>query len=301
MRNNEIVVGFDGSAQSRAALRFAVAQARRMRATVRAVTAYDYNWGAGRFGGSAEQEQTVRAQHESDLAEAIEEIRPIAGSITMTGSAVLGEPAPVLLNAGRAAALTVVGNRGRGGFGSLLLGSVSQKVATHARHPVVVVRGSVDTTTGPVIVGVDHTDHSDHTGHSDHTIGAAFEEAARRESPVIAIHAYEYPAAYGVMAMNVLPYKPEDLRDAEVAALEMTLEPWREKFPGVPAQALVAHGTAARVLVDVSSNAGLVVVGSRGHSGVAGTLLGSVSLQVLHHADCPVMVVHPTDTPDPEE
>jgi nucleotide-binding universal stress UspA family protein len=291
--HNEIVVGFDGSAQSRAALRFAVAQARRTRATVRVVTAYDYNWGSGRFGGSEEAEQTVRARHESALAEAIEEIRPTADGITITGSAILGEPTPVLLNAGRSAALTVVGNRGRGGFGSLLLGSVSQKVATHARHPVVVVRGSVDTTTGPVVVGVDYTDHS------EHTIGAAFEEAVRRGSSVIAIHAYEFPAAYGVMAMSVLPYKPEDLRDAEVAALETTLQPWREKFPGVPVEALVTRGTAARVLVDVSSSAGLVVVGSRGHGGVAGTLLGSVSLQVLHHADCPVMVVHPTDNTEP--
>ena len=285
MHNNEIVVGFDGSAQSRAALRFAVAQAQRMRATVRVVTAFDYNWGSGRFGGSEEQEQAVRARHEKALAEAIEEVRPVAADVTVTGSAVLGEPAPVLLNAGKAAALTVVGNRGRGGFGSLLLGSVSQKVATHARHPVIVVRGSVDTTTGPVIVGVDNTEHS------DHTLGAAFEEAARRGSSVIAIHAYEFPAAYGVMAMSVLPFKPEDLFDAEAAALETALQPWREKFPGVPVEALVARGTAARVLVDVSSSAGLVVVGSRGHGGVAGTLLGSVSLQVLHHADCPVLVI----------
>lgn len=295
MRNNEIVVGFDESAQSRAALRFAVAQARRTGATVRVVNAYDYNWGAGRFGGSEVLEQTVRDRQEKILDKAIEEIRPIAGGITMIGSEVLGEPAPVLLNAGRSAALTVIGNRGHGGFGSLLLGSVSQKVAMHARHPVVVVRGSVDTTTGPVIVGVDHAEHS------EHTIGTAFEEAVRRDSSVIAIHAYEFPAVYGVMAMSVLPYKPEDLRDAEAAALDKALQPWREKFPGVAVEALVARGTAARVLVDVSSNAGLVVVGSRGHGGIAGTLLGSVSLQVLHHADCPVLVVHPTDVSNPEE
>jgi nucleotide-binding universal stress UspA family protein len=293
--HNEIVVGFDGSAQSRAALRFAVAQAQRTQATVHAVTAFDYNWGSGRFGGSEEQEQAVRERHEQALAEAIDEIRPVATDVTITGSAVLGEPAPVLLNAGKAAALTVVGNRGRGGFGSLLLGSVSQKVATHARHPVIVVRGSIDTTTGPVIVGVDHTDHA------EHTLGAAFEEAVRRGSSVIAIHAYEYPAAYGVMAMSVLPYKPEDLRDAETTALETALQPWREKFPGVPVEALVARGTAARVLVDVSSNAGLVVVGSHGHSGTTGTLLGSVSLQLLHHADCPVLIVPPTDTAGPRE
>lgn len=289
MHTNEIVVGFDGSAQSRAALRFAVAQARRMSGSVRVVTAYDYNWGAARFGGAEVLEETVRERHEKALAEAVEEVRPVAPEVPITTSAILGEPAPVLLNAGRSAALTVVGNRGRGGFGSLLLGSVSQKVATHARHPVIVVRGSVDTTTGPVIVGVDHTEHS------EHTIGAAFEEAVRRGCPVIAIHAFTLPAAYGAMAVAVLPYKPADLRDAEAAALDKAIQPWRDKFPGVVVETLVAQGTAARVLVDVSSSAGLVVVGSRGHGGVAGTLLGSVSLQVLHHSDCPVLVVHPHD------
>lgn len=289
MDTNDIVVGYDGSAQSRAALRYAASQARRTGAAVRVITAYDHTWGAARFGGSEVLDQTVRERHEKALDKAIEEVRPIAGGVTMTGSAVLGEPAPVLLEAGRSAALIVVGNRGRGGFGSLLLGSVSQKVSTHARRPVVVVRGSVDSTTGPVVVGVDHTEHS------EHTIGAAFEEAVRRDCAVIAIHAYELPAAYGAMSVTVLPFKPEDVRDAEATALDGALQPWREKYPDVAVEALIARGTAARVLVDVSSNAGLVVVGSRGHGGIAGTLLGSVGLQVLHHADCPVLVVHPAD------
>jgi len=43
---------------------------------------------------------------------------------------------------------------------------------------------------------------------------------------------------------------------------------------------------------DVSAKAGLIVVCSRGHGGITDTLLGSVSLQVLHHADCAVLVVH---------
>jgi nucleotide-binding universal stress UspA family protein len=77
------------------------------------------------------------------------------------------------------------------------------------------------------------------------------------------------------------------VRDAEAAALGRALQPWRDTYPNVQAKALVALGTAARVLVDVSSNAGLVVVGAPGHDAITDTLLGSVSLQVLHHANCP--------------
>jgi len=45
------------------------------------------------------------------------------------------------------------------------------------------------------------------------------------------------------------------------------------------------------VLTETSVSASLVVVGSRGHGSVAGTLLGSVGLQMVHHADCPVLIV----------
>ncbi len=65
------------------------------------------------------------------------------------------------LRATEKAELTVIGSRGHGGFASLLLGSVSQQVATHASGPVVVVRGRTNITGGPVVVGVDGSDGSD--------------------------------------------------------------------------------------------------------------------------------------------
>ncbi|MSY25421.1 MAG: universal stress protein, partial [Actinobacteria bacterium] len=54
-----------------------------------------------------------------------------------------------------------------------------------------------------------------------------------------------------------------------------------------------AEGNAARALLDAASDADLLVVGSRGHGGFTGVLVGSISQQSVQHATCPVVVVHP--------
>ncbi|HKU11815.1 universal stress protein [Sinomonas sp.] len=62
----------------------------------------------------------------------------------------------------------------------------------------------------------------------------------------------------------------------------------------VPIQTLVGHGSPARVLIEAADGADVVVVGSRGLSGLAGLLLGSVSAHLVHHCPCPVVVIrHP--------
>lgn len=56
--------------------------------------------------------------------------------------------------------------------------------------------------------------------------------------------------------------------------------------------ASVRHGPPARVLIDASKDADLLIVGSRGHGGVVGLLLGSVSAACAEHAHCPVLIMH---------
>jgi nucleotide-binding universal stress UspA family protein len=73
--------------------------------------------------------------------------------------------------------------------------------------------------------------------------------------------------------------------------LDDALRVLRSDFPEVVVDPLVLHGAAASALIDASQEASLLVLGTRGHGGFTGMLLGSVSQHCIHHAACPVVVV----------
>jgi len=133
-----IVVGIDGSETSRAALQWALDEARRRQAAVDVVHAWHHPFLIG-YGYSAELDLgTV----EEDARQFLDDL--VAGVDTTGVPAVepvlmADSPARALLDAAKGASLLVVGSRGRGGFTGLLLGSVSQQVIHHAPCPVVVI------------------------------------------------------------------------------------------------------------------------------------------------------------------
>lgn len=126
----------------------------------------------------------------------------------------------------------------------------------------------------------------------------ALREAARRRATLDVITAYhnvEYWAlAYGMP----MPPSDDDIRSRFVATTQELLDEVIRDFPGGEESRLAVRvdaraGSPANVLLDAARGADLLVVGHRGHGGFASMLLGSVSMQCVLHAPCPVTVVRP--------
>ncbi|HEX6567920.1 MAG TPA: universal stress protein [Acidimicrobiales bacterium] len=137
-----IVVGVDGSDSSQAALRWALTEGALRHATVEALLAWEvpviYGPVVGAFPYDTDAIEAGAREH---LDVAVAEALAAAGTpeVTVERTAVAGGPASLLLDAAEEADLVVIGRRGLGGFGRLMLGSVSEHVARHARCPVVVL------------------------------------------------------------------------------------------------------------------------------------------------------------------
>ncbi len=286
MEQRRILVGIDGSEPANAALRWAAAEAARDRAELEVVVAYHWRVPGVSF-RSGEEVQRVANEVAGDLAAAASGLaQEVAPDLTVRSTALLGDPVPVLMRAAQEADLLVLGHRGREGFAGLLLGSVGLRMAAHAPGPVVVVRGRADHATGPVVVGLDGSPSSEAAAQ------VAFTEAAVRQDALVAVTAYPLDRAW------MVPSSPgpgaadgtETIERELAERLTGQLAAWRDKYPGVPVRDMVVRGGAAGALVQMSKRAGLVVVGSRGQGALHGMLLGSVGLQLLHHADCPVLI-----------
>jgi nucleotide-binding universal stress UspA family protein len=136
-----------------------------------------------------------------------------------------------------------------------------------------------------IVVGVDGSDES------ARALEWAADEARARDARVQVISAWHVPALVysSGYAPMVAPSTEESSEHAARAIAEGVAN--ELESGGLEAEAVVVRGNAAEALIDASADADLLVVGSRGHGGFTGLLLGSVSTQCAHHAHCPVVIV----------
>jgi len=281
-----IVVGVDGSSESIAALRFAVDEGVLRQTDVLALYALEVPtlpWpGLTGLVGTALEEANRVFNH------AIEEA--FGGTVPATPFArrvVEKAPAEALVEAAADADLLVVGSRGHGGFAGLLLGSVGQQVAHHAACPVAIVREGLAGKLGAVLVGVDGSESS------KDALRWADEEARLRAVPLVALHAWA-PAFQVGPGLIPMPLPVETLKADVEAFLDAVVVEVLGAERAVEVERRLVETPAAFGLVRAAAAGDLLVVGSRGHGGFAGLLLGSVSQQAASHAPCPVVIVRPT-------
>ena len=138
-----IFVGVDGSTHSQTALDWAMREAGIRHAPLTVITVHEV--AASGWGGSLEfpADEIMREEASKAVQEAVDQTAAQlgdAGPAEITVQALIGHPAPLLIEASKTADLLVVGSRGSGGFARLLLGSVSNQVAEHAQCPVTIIR-----------------------------------------------------------------------------------------------------------------------------------------------------------------
>lgn len=267
-----VLVGFDGSAASERALRWAAEEARLRRLPLTVVHA----WPEGAH-------ETVRDAARRILDHGVRVAREASPRTRTRGRLVGGPAAAALVEEAEDASLVVVGTCAEAGFAEPSAESPAARLPACARCPVIVVR-AVAVRGRPVVVGVDGS------AASDAALAFGFEEAALRGQALRAVFGCWEPTAIASAEMGMVT-DPEQLKAAAADRLKRAFAPWREKYPYVDADTVLALLTPRHALMEAAARAGLLVLGAR--SGVAGSQLGPVSGDLLRRAPCSVAIVRP--------
>jgi nucleotide-binding universal stress UspA family protein len=276
-----IVVGVDGSAGSDVALAWAAREALLRRLPVRVVHATIPGHLPAMRSTAAQATAEWMDQGNEIAARAVRQVRS-HGVAHVEAEVYFNEtPVRALADEARSATLLVVGARG-GSFKDLLLGSTAARVLEQVSVPIVVVREAANgsgtaPTPGEVVVGLDGSPPS------LRALRFACEEAALRSTGITVVHAQTTPQQSTLAPETADLASWSFLGSSAVAALD--------KCTAIQLTGRVVRGQPEDVLVDISQDAELLVLGSRGRGGLAGRILGSVSQRVVDHTGCPVAVL----------
>ncbi|MGC5241840.1 universal stress protein [Streptomyces albogriseolus] len=278
-----IVVGVDPDPSKRLALAWAADEADRRRLPLRLVHAQGVPTGGYRSGETRPSwEEWNQALHELGdqvLKEAVAFVRSRHPDVEVSTLLAEGEPAWVLRQEARGAALVVVGSWHLSRRREMSSSSVILPLTAHAPCPVAVVPEPEHVTQQPAyfVVGVDGSPHA------AAAVDVAFEEAALRGAHLRALYVW-HPPLLGVLDEDAAVRECRRVLSETVAGRTAT-------YPDVELHHEVVRGHPVQVLAEASEHALGLVVGTRGRGGFTGMLLGSVSQGVLHHAGCPVITV----------
>ncbi|PFG18693.1 universal stress protein [Serinibacter salmoneus] len=290
---DRVVVGTDGSANSRHAIEWAAQRALRdgdPLHLVRVSPSMPLPTRSGVFRAMAHGAgfvERVRERDEDALQQEVARVRQAFPAVQVTGHLHVGDAPEVLSQIAASARLLVLGATGASAVNRLLLGGTVAAVIHHARGPVAVVPESAQESGGDsIVVGLDDSADADVVAH------AAIEEARAASLPVHAIHAWSISAA--LLSSDVAAAAITEIDRYDEENLARLMAP--AEASGVRVTSEVRHERPEDALVALSARAALVVVGSRGRGGFPGLLLGSVSRSVIARSAAPVLVARARDS-----
>ncbi|MDN5726559.1 MAG: universal stress protein [Propionibacteriales bacterium] len=286
-----IVTGYTATESSAAALRLAAKLAVARDEEILIVHAFDVP-AVNVAMGPAVVPPTTEEVNEwcADVVAEAEQLARDGGAPSVSSIVRLGPPASVLVAEAGPEDLVVVGTRGRSELASVLLGSVSYQVTAHSPCPVIVVRSKCDFANpdGAVVVGVDGSEAS------AKAVEFAIRWSLKAGRPLTLVAAWQNPTMVGLPGAWVYASTEDDAAAVEQATMTMMAE-LRDRIstyhPELTVTSKVVADDPAHALTEASAEASLLVVGSRGHGGFVGLVLGSISHRVLHDAPVPVAVV----------
>jgi nucleotide-binding universal stress UspA family protein len=242
-----------------------------------------------------EQTEARAELHRQALQALIERTCNVTGRAASDFEAVVDDGTPyasIVEHAEQAEAdLIVVGGRGATGLSRMLLGSVAERVIRYAHSPVLVARAGAKT--GKVLVATDLSDPS------LPAVAAAAREARTEGVVVTAIHCVEPPhmdAGAEYVSGWRLGTTPEFFAEARRLLHEKLTEALHSF--DLKGDQRVVEGSPAPTIVSIADeiDADLVILGTRGRTGLERVLLGSVAESVVRHAACSVLVVRLTES-----
>ncbi len=298
MTIQHILVPTDFSACSRHALDWAVSLASRTEAQLRllhVLADYDPEWYSE--ADTEPQVTALRKEIEYDAEEELQAMRPDRAATGVESEVAMERDlnvASAIVDYADACDmdLIVLGTHGRGGLSHVLLGSVAEQVVRRAKRPVLTV--------GPdaadphaverLLVPIDFSRHSRTALRTAKELAHLFDArldllfvAEERMVPVF--------SDTGIPSVNVLKMDPEIVKDSSKALAQLNDD---VGGPEVQAQGHVAHGDVAPRIIDFADthDIDLIVIATRGLTGLNHFLIGSVTERVVRKAPCPVFTLH---------
>ncbi len=225
---------------------------------------------------------------ENIVGSATERARRRNPEVKVTGEVLAEEAVSALLREADNASALVTGSRGRGELKGLLLGSVGLAVAARAHCPVFVVRGDKAGLAGRherITLGAGEVETS------GDAVRFAFREAEARACTLDVVRAWRCPAQE-TADHPLLIGEPAHQHEQQASAhLDILLQDTVADHPQVRVHRSTVEGPARKVLLHRTAAADLVIIGARRRHGHYGLQLGRVGHTLLHHAQCPVVIV----------